>query len=76
LGVFRPRLTTVDLPKHQLGREAAELLIERIGGSREKAAVRKLQPELRVRESCGFGLHISRSQAAGPVLKLAGAKDL
>jgi LacI family transcriptional regulator len=76
LGVFRPRLTTVELPKHQLGREAAELLIERIGGSREKAAVRKLQPELRVRESCGFGLHISRSQAAGPVLKLAGAKDL
>src|ERR1700722_16522656 len=28
LGVFRPRLTTVELPKHQLGSEAAELLIE------------------------------------------------
>src|SRR5882757_2720498 len=26
LGVFRPRLTTVELPKHQLGSEAAELL--------------------------------------------------
>ncbi len=25
LGVFRPRLTTVELPKHQLGSEAAEL---------------------------------------------------
>lgn len=32
LGVFRPRLTTVELPKHQLGSEAAELLIRRISG--------------------------------------------
>jgi LacI family transcriptional regulator len=63
LGVFRPRLTTVELPKHQLGSEAAKLLIERIAGSREKAVVRKLQPELRIRESCGFGLHVSRGQA-------------
>src|SRR6202035_5198558 len=46
LGVFRPRLTTVELPKHQLGSEAAELLIKRISGDRSKAAVRKLQPEL------------------------------
>jgi LacI family transcriptional regulator len=75
LGVFRPRLTTVELPKHQLGREAAELLIERIGGSREKAVVRKLQPELRVRESCGFGLHISRTQAAGTPFKLTAMED-
>jgi len=63
LGVFRPRLTTVELPKHQLGSEAAELLIERITGSKRKAVVRKLQPELRIRESCGFGLHVSRGQA-------------
>jgi LacI family transcriptional regulator, galactose operon repressor len=65
LGVFRPRLTTVELPKHQLGSEAAKLLIERIAGSRKKAVVRKLQPELRIRESCGFGLHVSRGQASG-----------
>ena len=64
LGVFRPRLTTVELPKHQLGSEAAELLIERIGGSRKKAVVRKLQPELRIRESCGFALHVSRGQTS------------
>ena len=57
LGIFRPRLTTVELPKHQLGSEAAELLIRRIGGDRTKVAVRKLQPELRIRESCGFRLH-------------------
>src|SRR5215469_5852225 len=63
LGVFRPKLTTVELPKHQLGSEAAELLIQRIGGSRQKVAVRKLQPELRIRESCGFANYVSKAQA-------------
>ena len=61
LGIFRPRLTTVELPKHQLGSEAAELLIRRISGDRSKPAIRKLQPELRIRESCGFALHVSRT---------------
>ena len=61
LGIFRPRLTTVELPKHQLGSEAAELLIKRISGDRSKAVLRKLQPELRIRESCGFALHVSRT---------------
>jgi len=60
LGIFRPRLTTVELPKHQLGSEAAELLIKRISGDRSKTVLRKLQPELRIRESCGFALHVSR----------------
>ena len=71
LGIFRPRLTTVELPKHQLGSEAAELLIKRIAGNRDKAVVRKLQPELRIRESCGFALHVSR----GPVPDAAQAED-
>src|ERR1700675_4991930 len=61
LGIFRPRLTTVELPKHQLGSEAAELLIKRISGDRSKPLLRKLQPELRIRESCGFALHVSRT---------------
>ena len=61
LGIFRPRLTTVELPKHQLGSEAAELLIKRISGDRSKPVLRKLQPELRIRESCGFALHVSRT---------------
>lgn len=61
LGVFRPRLTTVELPKHQLGSEAAELLMRRISGDHSPAVVKKLQPELRVRESCGFALSLSRS---------------
>lgn len=67
LSIFRPRLTTVELPKHQLGSEAAELLIQRIAGDTSKAVVRKLQPELRVRESCGFALHLARTQAPNPL---------
>jgi LacI family transcriptional regulator len=59
LGIFRPRLTTVELPKHQLGSEAAELLIRRIAGDTRKPVLKKLQPELRIRESCGFALHVS-----------------
>jgi LacI family transcriptional regulator len=57
LGIFRPRLTTVELPKHQLGSEAVELLIRRISGDTSKPVLIKLQPELRIRESCGFALH-------------------
>lgn len=62
LGVFRPRLTTVELPKRELGIEAAELLIRRISGDVSKVAVMKLQPELRVRESCGFARHAGRGK--------------
>jgi len=54
LAIFRPKLTTVELPKYQLGREAAELLLERISGKDSPGVLRKLMPELRVRESCGF----------------------
>jgi LacI family transcriptional regulator len=56
LGIFHPRLTTVELPKYQLGYEAAELLLDRIAGKGGPAVVRKLSTELRVRESCGFKL--------------------
>src|SRR5713226_6247020 len=62
LGVFRPKLTTVELPKHQLGSEAAELLIRRISGDHSKPILKKLQPELRIRESCGFGQFVSSRQ--------------
>jgi LacI family transcriptional regulator len=62
LGVFHPRLTTVELPKRQLGSEAAELLIRRIGGDETKPVLKKLQPELRIRESCGFGQFVSAGQ--------------
>jgi LacI family transcriptional regulator len=64
LGIFRPKLTTVELPKYQLGYQAAELLLERIAGNRGKGVVRKLMPELRVRESCGFGLRAVRAEGS------------
>jgi LacI family transcriptional regulator len=54
LSIFHPKLTTVELPKYQLGQEAAELLLERIAGNNGPGVLKKLQPELRVRESCGF----------------------
>ena len=60
LGIFRPKLTTVELPKYQLGQEAAELLLDRIAGKDGPGVQKKLQPELRVRESCGFKLQTAR----------------
>lgn len=56
LGIFRPKLTTVELPKYQLGLEAANLLLDRIAGKTGPGVLKKLLPELRVRESCGFKL--------------------
>jgi LacI family transcriptional regulator, galactose operon repressor len=56
LGIFHPKLTTVELPKYQLGQEAADLLLDRIAGKNGPGVLKKLLPELRVRESCGFKL--------------------
>ena len=66
LAVFRPRLTTVELPKYQVGFEAAELLVERIKGEGGHPGVRKLAPELRVRESCGFRLRAAKGSPEVP----------
>ena len=56
-GCFRPRLTTVELPKGELGNTAVRLLLERIQGKRNTPQTVNLSPQLRVRESCGFMLH-------------------
>ncbi len=61
LDVFRPALTTVELPKYQVGYEGAELLMDRIGGKRGPGIVIKLPPQLRVRESCGFASRMRRA---------------
>ncbi len=56
LDCFTPRLTTVDLPKQQLGAEAARLLIGRIArGGRDFQTV-TLPGTLCVRDSCGASL--------------------
>lgn len=64
LDFFRPALTTVELPKYQVGYEAAELLLRRISGDSGASVVIKLQPQLRVRESCGFASQMRRSSAS------------
>lgn len=57
LDIFRPKLTTVELPKFQLGQEAVGLLLDRLGGYTGPGILKKMPPELHVRESCGFQLH-------------------
>jgi len=54
LRCFRPRLTTIELPKYQLGLRSTELLLERISGKQGKRRIERLAPQLCVRESCGF----------------------
>ena len=53
---FSPRLTTIDLPKRDLGAAAAQLLIERIARPRAAARALMLPNAMRIRESCGCGL--------------------
>jgi LacI family transcriptional regulator len=53
---FSPRLTTIDLPKRELGAAAAQLLVERIAKKGGRARTLTLNNALRVRESCGCGL--------------------
>lgn len=59
LGSFHPRLTTVELPKYELGASAAQMLLRRIEKKGGRPILRKLAPQLRVRESCGFSLRDS-----------------
>jgi len=57
LRLFNPPLTAVELPKYEVGRAAAELLLERIRGKAPKGTLHKIMPQIYVRESCGFALH-------------------
>jgi LacI family transcriptional regulator len=62
---FSPRLTTIDLPKRELGAAAAQLLVDRIARPRGRVRSIVLKNALRVRESCGCGL-IATRQRGGP----------
>jgi LacI family transcriptional regulator len=62
LSCFRPRLTTVELPKYEIGSTAVQILMERIAGKHSRRALVKLTPELHVRESCGFMLRKRESK--------------
>lgn len=60
LDSFTPRLTTVNLPKYELGREGASVLLDRIDEAvRDRVRRRKrrtivLKTSLCIRESCGY----------------------
>jgi LacI family transcriptional regulator, galactose operon repressor len=56
LDAFSPRLTTVDLPKRELGEAAAKLLIERVAKRGGPPRTVRLKSAMRIRESCGCGL--------------------
>ena len=56
LECFHPRLTTIDLPRYELGAEAARTLLARMKGKPGPPTVVKLASQLIVRESCGFKL--------------------
>ena len=61
LQLFNPPLTAVELPKYEVGRQAAELLIGRISGKKGEPTSYKITPQLRVRGSCGFQLRMKES---------------
>ena len=64
LGCFRPRITTIELPKYEVGATAAQFLLERLNGKALKPRIVELATQLRVRESCGFTLRARRLQRA------------
>lgn len=58
LSAFTPGLTTVAQPSYELGKRAAELLLDRLTGHQpESPRIVTLPPKLVVRESCGYHLH-------------------
>src|SRR6266850_7101899 len=56
LDAFSPRLTTIDLPKRELGAAAAQLVVARIAKRSGRPRIVRLKNALRVRESCGCAL--------------------
>jgi DNA-binding LacI/PurR family transcriptional regulator len=63
-GLRRVSLTTVDQPRHRMGRLAVEALLERVRGQRTEPARHLLQPALVVRETTGAPPGASPSSAA------------
>ncbi|WP_433468537.1 LacI family DNA-binding transcriptional regulator [Spirillospora sp. CA-128828] len=50
---FRPRLTTMAQPIHEIGARAVRMLLDRIGDPRRTPETVRLDPSFRHRESCG-----------------------
>jgi LacI family transcriptional regulator len=67
LKLFSPPITAVELPKYEVGSVAAELLLDRIRGKAGRGETRKVIPQLRVRESCGFRLRTRSLAMSGAI---------
>ncbi len=67
LRCFRPRLTTIELPKYELGARSTQVLLDRISGKEGKILIQRLAPQLCVRESCGFIRNIRNSHGLATV---------
>ncbi len=70
LDAFAPRLTTINLPKSEIGRRAAEMLLDAIephdnAPRRRAVKIVTLKTSLRIRESCGYELRAHRHARAG-----------
>jgi LacI family transcriptional regulator len=52
MSLVRPTITVVDQPVHELGRQAAERLLARIGGDASPPRQVRLEAALLVRHSC------------------------
>lgn len=68
LDSFTPRLTTINIPKYEIGQRAADLLIdtlEPVDGAKRKAHAQTitLSTSLKIRESCGYE-HRSEGRSA------------
>lgn len=67
---FAPRLTTINLPKYEIGHRAAELLVDALepsNGARTRRMPRTvtLRTSLRIRESCGYELRRGAAPTGG-----------
>lgn len=59
-----PRLTTIRQPTHDMGAQAAELLIRRLRGETWRPRELVLKTELVVRDSCALAVEMQGTQAA------------
>ena len=62
--VMRPRLTVVDQPTYEIGRQSAHLLFERLRNQKKAPREIRLQTRFIVRESCGAHRHSSISTSS------------
>jgi len=66
---FQPRLTTINFPKRELGREAARVLIDRLADRKRPLEAIEMRSSLTIRDSCGC--HLRESSGGGAVPPLA-----